>query len=67
MTGKVSALIAAALILGSASATSAAVRNRPLTQPESIGVYAAPVAGSYGGYSADARARTPRGQVQRLV
>ena len=57
MTGKVSALIAAALILGSASATSAALRNRPLTQPESIGVYAAPVAGSYGGYSADPRTR----------
>ena len=57
MTGKISALVAAVLILGSASAASAAARNRHITQPESIDVYAAPVVGSYGGYSADPRTR----------
>ena len=57
MTGKISALVAAALIFGSASVASAATRNRPVMQPESIGVYAAPVVGSYGGYSADPRTR----------
>jgi hypothetical protein len=57
MIGKVSAFVSAALVLGSASVASAAPRNRPLTQPESIGVYTAPVVGSYGGYSADPRTR----------
>jgi hypothetical protein len=57
MTGKISAFVAVAMILGSASVASAAARNRPVTQPESIGVYAAPVVGSYGGYSADPRTR----------
>lgn len=54
MTGKISALVAAVLILGSASAASAAARNRPVIQPD---VYAARVVGSYGGYSADPRTR----------
>jgi hypothetical protein len=57
MTSKISVVVAAALILGSASAASAAARNRPVVQPENIGVYAAPGAGSYGGYSADPRTR----------
>jgi hypothetical protein len=57
MIGKVSALVAAALILGSASVASAAARNRPVVQAESVGVYTAPVVGSYGGYSADPRTR----------
>jgi hypothetical protein len=57
MTGKILVFVAAALILGSASVASAAARNRPLTQPEGIGVYVAPVVGSYGGYSADPRTR----------
>ena len=56
MKSKISALVAAALIVGSASAASAAVRYRPV-QPESIAVYSAPVAASYGGYSADPRTR----------
>jgi hypothetical protein len=54
MNSKISALVAAALILGTASAASAATRYRPV-QPEGYDVYAAPVAGSYGGYSADPR------------
>jgi hypothetical protein len=49
---KISALIAAALIAGSATAASAAVRQS--AQPN--GVYAADVAAS-GGYSADPQAR----------
>jgi hypothetical protein len=57
MTGKIPALVAAALVLGSASVASAAPRNRSVVQPQSIGVYAAPVVGSYGGYSADPRTR----------
>jgi len=57
MIGKISAFVAAALVLGSASVASAAVRNRLVVQPESIGVYAAPVVGNYGGYSADPRTR----------
>ena len=57
MTGKISAFVAAALIVGSVSVASAAARNRLVTQPESIGVYAAPVAGSYSGSSADPRTR----------
>jgi hypothetical protein len=57
MTGKILALVAAALVFGSASVASGAVRNRPVMQLESIGVYAAPVVGSYGGYSADPRRR----------
>jgi hypothetical protein len=54
MNSKISALIAAALIVGSVSVASAATRYRPV-QPEGIDVYAAPVVGSYGGYSADPR------------
>jgi hypothetical protein len=57
MTNKITALVAAALVLGSASVASAAARNRPVVQLESLGVYAAPVVGSYGGYSADPRTR----------
>jgi hypothetical protein len=57
MTDKISALVAAALILGSASVASAAPRNRHVVQPENIGAYATPVVGSYGGYSADPRTR----------
>ena len=57
MTNKITALVAAALVLGSASVASAAARNRPVVQLESLGVHAAPVVDSYGGYSADPRTR----------
>ena len=52
MTSKIPALIAAALILGSATAASAAVRQNA----QSSDAYAANVA-SYGGYSADPQDR----------
>jgi hypothetical protein len=52
MTGKISALIAVAVILGSASVASAAVRQKP----GQTGLYT-PAVATYGGYSSDPHTR----------
>jgi hypothetical protein len=52
MTTKISALIAAAMILGSASVASAAVRQNQ----GQAGLYT-PAVASYGGYSSDSHTR----------
>ena len=54
MFSKIPAFIAAALLLGSSSIASAAVKQ---TNDRVVQFDAAPVAGSYGGYSMDPQAR----------